>query len=138
MTYREEATPGPVVVTGYLDVYAFDRATGAMLWQQKTPSSVRRFIVTDDRVFVLLGDATMMCFDAMSGTLLGSVPTPLSGGEALLYDRGTLFAVGSKGVVALDRSGQVLWTQPLPTNFDTTLRGVGVAGQVCQPDYDTR
>ena len=137
MTYRETPLPAPVVVAGCISLDAFDRRTGAPAWNQKTSSAIRRMIVTEDRVVVLCSNGNVECFDLASGTPLGVVKTDLKQGYAMIQDQSMLLIVGDRGVLAMDLSGRVLWSRPLPASHYAGLRGVGIPGLVCQPDYDT-
>ncbi len=138
MTARESIPLPPLVVVSGTSLHAFERRTGAMVWQATTSSAVRRMLLTDDRVIVLTSLGSVECFDLATGALFGSVATRVGQGEALLYDQGTILVVGTTGVAAIDLAGRVLWSQPLPVNHEYGLRGAGIPGQIVQPDYDTR
>lgn len=125
-----------MVVAGGDCLDALDLVTGARLWQQKLRASVRRFLVAEDRVFVLTAGGEVVCFALQSGAPIGGV-VAVDSGEALLHRGGILYVVGYKSVAAIDPRGQLLWTQQLEAHHHGGLRGAGIFGQVMQPDYDT-
>ncbi|MBX3268756.1 MAG: PQQ-binding-like beta-propeller repeat protein [Sandaracinaceae bacterium] len=126
-----------LIVTGQNRLEALDRRSGAFLWRQTTQFSIRRFVLTEDRVYALTSNGELACFELASGAPLGTVRA-VDRGEALLYEDGVLYVVGAEQVAAYDASsGQARWSQPLQPHHGHGLRGAGVLGLVMQPDYDT-
>ena len=126
-----------LIVTGQNRLEALDRRSGAFLWRQTTAFAIRRFVLTDDRVYALTSNGELACFALESGASLGTVRA-VDQGEALLYEDGVLYVVGAKQVAAVEAaSGRANWSQPLEPHHGHGLRGAGVLGLVMQPDYDT-
>jgi outer membrane protein assembly factor BamB len=126
-----------VVATGKMGVvYAFDRASGELLWQ--TPVGVHE---NDDLTEIPPGEVVMVVpgfwggiesptalADGVVYVATANLPTPYTatafdakdGDEAVANAEGRIdYALGNSQVVALDlATGEILWDVPLPTiNF---------------------
>ena len=135
MAYRTPLIEAPLVVAA-TSVTALDRRTGAQRWTHALKAPARKLAILDDRIFVLDGDATVSCIDVQGGALIGKVDFELDSPNALLWDGETLYVSGDREVIALDRSGDVLWKQPVPSNGSHTRAGMAVPGVVVlQPDF---
>lgn len=138
MSYRTPLLEAPLVVAA-TSVTAVDRRTGAQRWTHALKAPARKLAILDDRIFVLDGDATVTCIDVQSGVVIGKVELELSVPNALVSDGETIFVSGDAEVVALDRSGTVLWKASVPVNGSHTKTGLAVPGVVVlQPDFDGR
>lgn len=138
MGYRTPLLEAPLLVVA-TSVTAVDRRTGAQRWTHDLEAAARKLAILDDRIFVLDARAKVTCIDLQSGVVVGKVELDLSGPNALIADGETLYVSGDRELVALDRSGAVLWKTPMPPNDSSSKTGLAVPGVVVlQPDFDGR
>lgn len=138
MGYRTPLLDAPLLVVA-TSVTAVDRGTGAQRWTHELKAPARKIAILDDRLFVLDGEAIVSCIDVQSGVLIGKVELDFPMPNALISDGETLYVSGDRELVAMDRSGAVLWKTEVPYNGSTSKTGLAVPGVVVlQPDFDGR
>jgi outer membrane protein assembly factor BamB len=137
MTYRSPSEAPLLVVAE--EVVALERSTGRKLWEYPLGAAARRFEIIDDRLFVFDGEGRLHCIEIATGRLLGMIDLGLSSPGTLLRDGDRLYVSGNTTVVALDRSGAIVWRADVPPNQRFSLGGLGIpGGPVSQPDYSGR
>lgn len=138
MSYRNPVLEAPLLVVATA-ITAVDRRTGAQRWTHDLEGTARKIAILDDRVFVLDASGAVSCIDVGTGVLVGKVELDLDTPNALIADGETLYVTGDSVLVALDRSGNVLWRTSVPVNGSTSKAGLAVPGLVVlQPDFDGR
>lgn len=138
MGFRAPPSEAPLVIVA-TSVTALDRRTGAQLWTHALKGPARKLALLGDRVFVLDAHSTVTCIDVTTGALVGKLELELAAPNALVSDGETLYVSGDQEVVALDRSGVVLWRTHVPVNGSSSKAGLAVPGvAVLQPDFDGR
>jgi outer membrane protein assembly factor BamB len=136
MSYRDPAPVHPLVVAQGAKVIAFDARTGRRVWEHRLRSSVQRFALAHDRVYVIDHFCGLTCIDAMTGVQLGSFPagdpdwTPC----ALLAGPELLYVLMTGGIAAVDPGGKIVWQSELEGSGGTR-GGIGLPGDVMQPDF---
>lgn len=135
MSYRDVSPEAPLLVVG-ASVTALDRETGAIRWTHDLKGPAYKLALLDDRLFVLDSTSAVFCLDVNRGIVIGTVELGLYNPNALVWDGERIYVSGQEELVALDRSGTVLWRTPLPHNASASKTGLAVPGTVVlQPDF---
>ncbi len=106
-----------VVTTGFGDIYALNRADGAVIWRQQLDAPVTASpTISDGLIYVVTRDNSAWALDTKVGRIkwrLPGTPAPavIAGGSgAVVNDRLAIFPFGSGELVAaLKRSGIRVW-----------------------------
>jgi hypothetical protein len=135
MSYREAPPSHPVVTVQGAYVRGFDPLTGRMLWHQEVPARVVRFALAHGRVYVLDLFCALTCIDAQTGLVIGGVQiaTRETTACALVAGPELVYVLTSNSLAAIDMNGRFAWQVP-NEGARTWMGGLGVPGQVVQPD----
>ncbi len=138
MSYRTTPTPHPLVFVHGGRAVAMDAETGQTRWQVSTVQNIVRMAFMADRVFLLDRDCGVHCIDAATGRVLGQIQAmPESKhGAAMIADGNRLFVATTGGVVCISSEGQLLWKNEQPGGGWSILPGIGILGQIAQPDFN--
>jgi outer membrane protein assembly factor BamB len=137
MDYRSAAN-APLLVLS-TQVVALDRQTGTQLWNYEMGTVTRRFAISGEELFVFDSEGWIHCLDVQSGRLIGKVELPLSNANTMLMDGDRLYVSDDFNVIALDRTGRILWQSRVPTNSSNSLCGLAIpGGSSMQPDFSKR
>lgn len=131
--------PHPLVAVHGKNVHAIDPVTGRILWAYDAKLLVARFALAQGRVYALDDQSKIHCLDAATGALVGVVPTdaPERSACALIADGARLYVATTRSVVAIDADGTIAWRAEVGGSWDARA-GLGLPGNVAQPDFDTR
>jgi outer membrane protein assembly factor BamB len=137
MVYRSAPSAHPLVLLYGTAATALDRETGALVWEYEMARRASRMAFAADRVFVLDVDCVVHCLDAHTGRLVGKVEADRAAhwGAALLLEGDRMYVATSGSVTCLSMDGAVLWKRAHDPAGAGVLAGLGVPGQVMQPDF---
>jgi outer membrane protein assembly factor BamB len=108
-----------------------------VVWKYAARTTIGRFALANDRVFLLDDLCQLHCLDAATGAVIGVVPIDRRERSAcaLLPEGDVLYVGTTRSVIAVNGQGQVLWrTEDVGTTAGARA-GLGVPGNVMQPDY---
>lgn len=128
----------PLVYVSLRRATALDPSTGRPLWGYEADKDIARMIFSEDRIFFLDAAGNIHCVVAATGQLLGKVKAATKGiGGAMVSAGGVLYVATTGGVTCVSRDGQILWAHEAPGGQFSVLPGLGLPGQVVQPDFNT-
>ena len=132
-----DAPPNAPLLLFAENVTALERDGGRVLWvYDPGEEAVRRFAMTDDRVYLIDRAGTLHCLQLATGQLIGRIQLAIMSAENMLIDAGRIFVASDSKVITLDLDGRVLWEQSVTRNVRHTLTGMGIpGGPSIQPDW---
>jgi outer membrane protein assembly factor BamB len=138
MAYRDSLAH-PLIATYDLQVYAIDRQTGTRLWRYEAPTTIARFALAHNRVYVLDENCQLHTLVATTGELLRVVKVDeaqqLRNGGALIADADHIYIATMRSVIAVDHAGNVGWRTKTGPATGKTKPGLGLPDNVVQPDF---
>ncbi|MFO0665642.1 MAG: hypothetical protein U0174_16925 [Polyangiaceae bacterium] len=109
MTYRESATAEAIIVSMGKALVAFEADSGRIRWTAASEYGVERFFRVGDNILAV-GGKSVLCVNAETGRVLGSVPIPFEPQAALVCGADLVLVAPSDA--ATDASMRVLVIGP--------------------------
>lgn len=130
--------PHPLVFVHYRNVIALDPDTGQVRWKAEAPEIIVRMAFLDGRVFLLDRDCAVHVVDTATGRVLGMVQVmgAEKHGAAMIAEGNRIFVATTGGVMCLSSDGHVLWRTEHEGAGYGILPGLGLLGQIAQPDFN--